>query len=123
MASQTGPHSPGFSAYDGTGQEPGDHETPCRACWTGCQDCPVELPVDTSVPAARAPKWDFHWQGPVALGFVILYSLTLAAGAGCVFYASIRPVSVPAGYFSMFSSWGAADLLMGWRGWRGQWHY
>jgi len=44
--------------------------------------------------------------------FVILYSLTLAAGAGCVFYASIRPVTVPAGYFSEVSSWGLAELLI-----------
>jgi hypothetical protein len=29
-----------------------------------------------------------------------LYSLLLAAGAGYVFYASIRPVSIPTGYFA-----------------------
>lgn len=44
----------------------------------------------------------------------VLYSLSLAAAGGYVFYASIRPVSIPTGYFSEFVDfpWEAASVLL-----------
>jgi hypothetical protein len=74
----------------------------------------VELPVDTPVPAPSAPKPDISWARANAIAFVILYSLTLAAGGGYVFYASMRPVSIPTGYGAPFIDfpWMAANLLM-----------
>lgn len=76
--------------------------------------CPVELPGDTPVPAPSAPQPDISWAGATAIAFVILYSLTLAAGGGAVFYASIRPVSIPTGYFAPLIEfpWSAAALLL-----------
>jgi hypothetical protein len=75
----------------------------------------VELPVETPVTAPSAAQPDVGWAGAVALAFVLLYSLTLAAGGGYVFYASIWPVSIPVGgYFASFASlpWIAAALLI-----------
>ena len=64
--------------------------------------------------APSAPQADIGWTGAVALAFVSLYSLTLAAGGGYIFYASIRPVSVPAGFGAPFTNfpWFAAALLI-----------
>jgi hypothetical protein len=44
----------------------------------------------------------------------VVYSLILAAGGGYVFYASIRPVSIPTGYFSEFldGPWEVASVLL-----------
>jgi hypothetical protein len=44
----------------------------------------------------------------------VVYSTVLAAGGGCVFYASIRPVSIPTGYIAEFADfpWEAANLLL-----------
>jgi hypothetical protein len=44
----------------------------------------------------------------------VVYSLILAAGGGYVFYASIRPVSIPAGYFAALADfpWLAGNLLL-----------
>jgi hypothetical protein len=43
------------------------------------------------------------------------YSLVLAAGGGYVFYASIRPVSIPKGYGDFFADgpWETGFLLLG----------
>jgi len=75
-----------------------------------CQDSPVDAPV--SAPSAR--QADIGWAGAAALTFALLYSLTLAAGGGYVFYASTHPVSLATGYFAMFPDfpWFAADLLI-----------
>jgi hypothetical protein len=75
----------------------------------------VELPVETPVTAPSAVQPDIGWAGAVALAFVLLYTLTLAAGGGYVFYASIWPVSIPVdGYFASFASlpWIAAAVLI-----------
>jgi hypothetical protein len=58
----------------------------------------VELPVDMPAPVPSVPQQQNREAGANAIAFVILYSLTLAAGGGYVFYASIRPVSIPTGY-------------------------
>jgi hypothetical protein len=44
----------------------------------------------------------------------VIYSLILAAGAGYVFYASIRPVTIPTGYFAEFADypWLLAFLVL-----------
>ena len=44
----------------------------------------------------------------------VIYSLTLAAGAGYVFYASIRPVTIPTGYFAELADypWLLAFLVL-----------
>src|SRR5579862_2816127 len=44
----------------------------------------------------------------------VVYSLILAAGAGYVFYASIRPVTIPTGYFSELADypWVLAFLVL-----------
>jgi hypothetical protein len=75
----------------------------------------VELPVDTPAPTPSAPKPDINWAGAFAVAFVLLYSLTLAAGGGYVFYASIRPVSIDLGYGEPFIDfpWSAAYVLLG----------
>lgn len=83
--------------------------------WQGRrQDCPLELPVDEPVSAPSAKQADISWAGAVALAVVPVYSLTLAAGGGTVFYASIRPVTISTGYFAVFGDvpWIAADLLI-----------
>lgn len=74
----------------------------------------MELPGGTSAPAPSVPSPDIGWAGAFTLAFVISYSLTLAAGAGYVFYASIRPVSIPVGYGEPFIDfpWTAAGLLL-----------
>jgi hypothetical protein len=66
------------------------------------------------VSAPSAPQADIGWTGAVALALVSLYSLTLAAGGGYIFYASIRPVSIPAGFGTPFTNfpWFAAALLI-----------
>jgi hypothetical protein len=45
----------------------------------------------------------------------VVYSLALAAGGAYVFYASIRPVSIPTGYFAGLADfpWEAAYLSLG----------
>lgn len=75
----------------------------------------MALPVETPAPAPSAPKPDISWAGASAIAFVLLYSLTLAAGGGYVFYASIRPVSIPAGYGAgiLDLPWSVAYLLLG----------
>lgn len=65
----------------------------------------MELPADSPVTARWAPKPDIGWAGALALLFALLYTLTLAAGGGYVFYASIRPVSIATGYFAVFLDW------------------
>jgi len=74
----------------------------------------VELPVDTPVPAPSRPKPQDGRAGANAVAFVILYSLALAAGGGYVFYASIRPVSIPTGYGVPFTDfpWLLAFLVL-----------
>jgi len=58
-------------------------------------------------PGARAVE---QWTAVVA----IIYSLTLAAGAGYVFYASIRPVTIATGYFAELADdpWVLAFLVL-----------
>jgi hypothetical protein len=66
------------------------------------------------VSAPSAPQADIGWTGAVALAVVSLYSLTLVAGGGYVFYASIRPVSIAAGLGTPLTNfpWFAAALLI-----------
>jgi hypothetical protein len=71
----------------------------------------VELPGEAAlVPSPTTPA--ATRAQAVAFVLAILYSLTLAAGGGTVFYASIRPVSIPTGYFAIFDLWYAALLLL-----------
>lgn len=49
----------------------------------------MELPAGTRVFAPRTLP-GFGWAGAVALAFVVLYTLPIAAGGGYVFYASIE---------------------------------
>jgi hypothetical protein len=86
----------------------------------------MNLPADSPVTASSAPEPDIGWAGTVTLAFVLLYTLTLAAGGGYVFYASIRPVTLATGlgagfelpwilaYFALLAAWlvGAATLLV-----------
>jgi hypothetical protein len=52
--------------------------------------------------------------GAWAIVVTVAYSVLLAAGGGYVFYSSIRPVSIPAGYFAFFGDfpWIAANLVL-----------
>lgn len=61
----------------------------------------------TSKPGGGALK---EWTIAVS----VVYSLILAAGGGYVFYASIRPVSIPTGYFSEFADgpWEVASVVL-----------
>ena len=91
-----------------------------------CQNRAMELPADSSETARSAPKPDIGWAGAIALGFALLYTLTLAAGGGYVFYASIRPVTLATGlgagfelpwisaYLALLAAWlvGPAALLV-----------
>lgn len=80
----------------------------------GCQNCPVELSVSTPAPtpSALTPRDSADQAWTIVVSG--LYSLILAAGGGYVFYASIRPVSIPAGYGAVFldGPWEAAYLLL-----------
>ena len=69
------------------------------------------MPVNTPVRTPSAPR-------PLASGVAAetivvsaIYSLLLATGGGCVFYASIWHVSISAGYFTD-PPWAAAYLLL-----------
>jgi hypothetical protein len=70
--------------------------------------------VTHQYPIPSAPKPDVSWAGAFTIAVVIVYSLTLAAGSGYVFYASLRPVSIPTGYGALFVDlpWSAAFLLL-----------
>jgi hypothetical protein len=74
----------------------------------------VGLPDGTRVSTASASELNIGWAGAIALAFALLYTLTLAAGGGYVFYASTRPVSIPMGYGTPFINlpWVAAVLLI-----------
>jgi hypothetical protein len=99
----------------GADQELSDQESGYCAARIRCRECRVELPVETPASARPAPQPDIGWGGAFALAFVLLYTLTLVAGGGYVFYASIRPVSIPVGgYFASFASlpWIAGGLLI-----------
>ena len=74
----------------------------------------MEFPADEPVSASPAPQPDIGWTGAVALALVLMNSLTLAAGGGYVFYASIRPVSIPMGFGTPLINlpWVAAALLI-----------
>jgi len=72
----------------------------------------VEFPIDTTASGLVMPASGGSAVRKWTIALSVAYSLILAAGAGCVFYASIRPVTVPAGYFSEVSSWGLAELLI-----------
>src|SRR5262249_35841457 len=70
-----------------------------------CQNCRVELPtgIPAPVPSAQDPRE--KGVGSTAIAVPVLYSLVLAAGGACVFYASIHPVSVEMGYFTLLDPW------------------
>jgi hypothetical protein len=74
----------------------------------------VELPVEAPAPAPSTPQPDISWLGASAIALVILYSVTLAAGGGYVFYASIRPVTIDLGYGEPLIDfpWSAAYALL-----------
>ena len=74
----------------------------------------MKLPADSLETARSAPQPDIGWVAAVALAFALLYTLTLAAGEGYVFYASIRPVTIAQGNGAFFLDipWIAASLLM-----------
>jgi hypothetical protein len=71
---------------------------------------PVDATVSGPVKHERGGSAVRAWTIAVS----VVYSLILAAGGGYVFYASIRPVSIPAGYFADFVDlpWEAANLLL-----------
>jgi hypothetical protein len=79
-----------------------------------CQNRPVELPIDTQVPAPLAPKQHVSGDGAWVIVVSVVYSLILATGGGYVFYASIRPVSIPTGYGAPLIDfpWVAAYLML-----------
>jgi hypothetical protein len=79
-----------------------------------CQNRRVELPIDTQVSAPLAPKQHVSGDGAWVIVVSVVYSLILATGGGYVFYASIRPVSIPTGYgFPLIDfPWAAAYLLL-----------
>jgi hypothetical protein len=73
----------------------------------------VELPVDTTVSGALLPERGRRAAGEWAIAVAMICSLVLAAGGGYVFYASIRPVSIPAGLFPITDfPWVLAFLLL-----------
>jgi hypothetical protein len=67
-----------------------------------------------TVPGPVTPKPGGRATRAWAIVAAVLYSLILAAGGGYVFFASIRPVSIPTGYFSEFTDfpWEAASSLL-----------
>jgi len=74
----------------------------------------VELPVDTPAAAPSTPQPDIGWAGAFAIAIALLYTLTLAAGGGYVFYASIRPASVDAAFGAPFIDLPYALLGIAW---------
>ena len=83
------------------------------------------LPVDTPGPAPWAPKPRGSGVGTETITVSAVYSLIFATGGGYVFYASIRPVSIPMGYFAFFGDfpWTAAYLVLALVWLLGRWHY
>jgi len=73
----------------------------------------VEFPIDTTASGLVMPASGGSAVRKWTIALSVAYSLILAAGAGCVFYASIRPVSISTGYFSFLDGWSAAYLLLG----------
>ena len=65
----------------------------------------VELPVEATVPGALPPELGRSVVGEFTIVVTSMWSLVFAAGAGYVFYASIRPVSLATGYGAVFLDW------------------
>jgi hypothetical protein len=74
----------------------------------------MELPLDPMLSGALPPERGHRTAGALTIAVTLIYSLVLAAGGGYVFYASIRPVSIATGYFSVLFDfpWVVAFLLL-----------
>ena len=80
-----------------------------------CQNRSVGFPVDAAVSRPGIPQPGGSAVKAWTIAACVVYSVALAAGGGYVFYASIRPVSIPTGYFAGIADfpWEAAYLLLG----------
>jgi hypothetical protein len=73
----------------------------------------MELPADTTLSGALLPERGRRAASEWAIAVAISCSLVLAAGGGYVFYASIRPVSIPTDFFPIADlPWLTAFLLL-----------
>lgn len=85
----------------------------------------MRSPADAAVSGPAAPGPDGRPVRDWVITVAVTYSLILAAGGGLVFYASVRPVSVPAGlgaapfglpwvtaYLSLSAVWWASPVLL-----------
>ena len=84
------------------------------ACSGRCQNRSVGFPVDATVSGPVTHERGGSAVRAWTIAVSAVYSLVLAAGGGYVFYASIRPVSIPTGYIAEFADfpWEAANLLL-----------
>jgi hypothetical protein len=74
----------------------------------------VKSPADTAVSGPVTPKPGGDPVREWTIAVAVAYSLVLATGGGYVFYASIRPVSIPVGFADPVFDfpWVAAYLLL-----------